>query len=96
MPKKQALIEFAVHHIAGRKPLIAHVSDAGTAIAAALARHAKAAGAAAIIATTRIIGAPPPEMILEHLVEIGAAVRLPFLVHNAPEDMSGARDSRPS
>jgi 4-hydroxy-tetrahydrodipicolinate synthase len=89
--EKRALIEFAAKHIAGRKPLIAHVSDAGTAIAAALARHAEAAGAAAILFTTPYYWTPPPEMILDHFVEIGAAVRLPFLVHNAPEDMSGAK-----
>jgi 4-hydroxy-tetrahydrodipicolinate synthase len=91
--EKRALIEFAVKHIAGRAPLIAHVSDAGTAIAVALARHAQTAGAAAILATTPYYWTPPPEMILEHFVAIGAAVRLPFLVHNAPEDMSGARVS---
>ncbi len=91
--EKRALIAFAVRHIAGRKPLIAHVSDAGTAIAAALARHAQAAGASAILATTPYYWTPPPEMILEHFVEIGAAVRLPFLVHNAPEDMGGAKVS---
>jgi 4-hydroxy-tetrahydrodipicolinate synthase len=91
--EKRTLIEFAVQHIAGRKPLIAHVSDAGTAIAAALARHAEAAGAAAILATTPYYWTPPPEMILEHFAQIGAAVRLPFLVHNAPEDMSGSKVS---
>jgi 4-hydroxy-tetrahydrodipicolinate synthase len=91
--EKRALIEFAVKHVAGRKPVIAHVSDAGTAIAAALASHAEQAGAAAILATTPYYWTPPPEMILEHFVQIGAAVRLPFLVHNAPEDMSGAKVS---
>jgi 4-hydroxy-tetrahydrodipicolinate synthase len=91
--EKRALIEFAVKHIAGRKPLIAHVSDAGTAIAAALARHAEAAGAAAILTTTPYYWTPPPEMILEHFAQIGAAVRLPFLVHNAPEDMAGSKVS---
>jgi 4-hydroxy-tetrahydrodipicolinate synthase len=91
--EKRALIEFAVKHIAGRKPLIAHVSEAGTAVAAALARHAQDAGAAAILATTPYYWTPPPEMILEHFAQIGAAVRLPFLVHNAPEDMSGIRVS---
>src|ERR1700731_683443 len=50
--EKRSVIEFAVKHIAERVPLIAHVSDAGTAIAAALARHAEAAGAAPIMATT--------------------------------------------
>jgi 4-hydroxy-tetrahydrodipicolinate synthase len=91
--EKRALVEFAVKHIAGRAPLIAHVSDAGTAIAAARARHAQAAGAAAILATTPYYWTPPPEMILEHFVQIGAAVRLPLLVHNAPDDMSGAKVS---
>jgi 4-hydroxy-tetrahydrodipicolinate synthase len=91
--EKRMLIEFAVKHIGRRKPLIAHVSDAGTAIAVALARHAEAAGADAILVTTPYYWTPPPEMILEHFVEIGAAVRLPFLVHNAPEDMSGAKVS---
>ncbi len=85
--EKRALLEFALAHIAGRTPVIAHVSDAGTAIAAALARHAEAAGAAAIIATTPYYWTPPPAMILEHFAEIGAAVRIPFLVHNAPEEM---------
>jgi 4-hydroxy-tetrahydrodipicolinate synthase len=91
--EKRALIELAVKHVAGRIPLIAHVSEAGTAGAAALARHAQAAGAAAILATTPYYWTPPPEMILEHFAQIGAAVRLPFLVHNAPEDMSGSKVS---
>jgi len=91
--EKRALVEFAVKHIAGRKPLIAHVSEAGTAVAAALARHAQDAGAAAILATTPYYWTPPPEMILEHFAQIGAAVRLPFLVHNAPDEMSGIRVS---
>jgi 4-hydroxy-tetrahydrodipicolinate synthase len=91
--EKRALIEFAVKHIAGRKLLIAHVSEAGTAVAAALARHAQDAGAAAILATTPYYWTPPPEMILEHFAQIGAAVRLPFLGHNAPDDMSGIRVS---
>jgi 4-hydroxy-tetrahydrodipicolinate synthase len=91
--EKRALIDFAVEHVAGRKSLIAHVSDAGTALAAALARHAEAAGAAAILATTPYYWTPPPAMILEHFVQIGGATRLPFLVHNAPEDMAGIKVS---
>jgi len=91
--EKRALIDFAVEHVAGRKSLIAHVSDAGTALAAALARHAEAAGAAAILATTPYYWTPPPAMILEHFVQIGGATRLPFLVHNAPEEMAGIKVS---
>jgi len=44
--EKRAVIAFAVKH--AKLPVIAHVSDAGTIIAAALARDAEAAGAAAM------------------------------------------------
>jgi 4-hydroxy-tetrahydrodipicolinate synthase len=87
--EQRTLLEFAIKHLAGRIPIIAHVSDAGTAIAAARARHAQATGAAAIIATTPYYWTPPPAMILAHFAEIGGAVRIPFLVHNAPEEMGG-------
>src|SRR5258708_6217498 len=87
--EKRTLIAFAVKHIAGRVPLIAHVSDAGTAIAAALARHAEQVGAAAVMATTPYSWTPPPEMIPERFVQIGSAVPLPFLVPNAREGSRG-------
>src|SRR5262245_42946398 len=48
--EQQALLTFALKEVAGRVPIIAHTSDAGTAIAADRARRAEAAGAAAIVA----------------------------------------------
>ena len=75
-------------------PVIAHVSETGTAIAAALARHAEEAGAAAVIATTPYYWTPPPAMVLEHFAQIGAAVRIPFFVYNAPEEMAGHEGDR--
>jgi 4-hydroxy-tetrahydrodipicolinate synthase len=89
--EKRAVLEFAIKRAQGRVPVIAHVSDAGTGIAASLARHAQSAGAAAIVATTPYYWTPPPAMVLEHFAQIGAAVRLPFFVHNAPEDMGGSK-----
>jgi 4-hydroxy-tetrahydrodipicolinate synthase len=89
--ERRKLIEFAVKQVKGRVPVLAHVSDAGTGIAAALARHAEAAGAAAVVATTPYYWTPPPAMVLEHFVQIGAAVRIPFLVYNAPEEMAGTK-----
>jgi 4-hydroxy-tetrahydrodipicolinate synthase len=77
--------------VKGRVPVIAHVSDAGTAIAAARARHAQELGAAAVIATTPYYWTPPPAMILEHFAQIGAAVSLPFYVYYSPEEMPGTR-----
>jgi len=89
--ERRTLIEFAIKQVRGRVPVVAHVSDAGTGIAAALARHAEAAGAAAVVATTPYYWTPPPAMLLEHFVQIGAAVRIPFLVYNAPEEMAGTK-----
>src|SRR5262245_6478215 len=89
--ERRALLEFAIQTVAGRKPVIAHVSEAGTAIAADLARHAEASGAAAIIATTPYYWTPPPAMLLEHFAQIGAAVKIPCYVYNSPEEMHGTR-----
>jgi len=89
--ERRQQIAFTVEHAAKRVPVIAHVSDAGTAIAAALARHAQAAGAAAIVATTPYYWTPPPAMVLEHFSQVGAAVDIPFFVLNAPEDMAGSK-----
>jgi 4-hydroxy-tetrahydrodipicolinate synthase len=88
--ERRALIKFAVAR-AGKAPVIAHVSDAGTGIAAALARYAQKAGATAVIATTPYYWTPPPAMIVEHFFQIGSAVDIPFLVLNAPEDMAGSK-----
>src|SRR5262245_57173997 len=63
--ERRALLEFAIKCVNGRKPVIAHVSETGTRIAAALARHAEDAGAAAIVATTPYYWTPPPAMVLE-------------------------------
>src|SRR5262249_58994503 len=63
------------------------------AAAAVLARHAEAAGAAAIVATTPYYWTPPAAMLLEHFAHIGAAVKIPFYVYNAPEEMHGTRIS---
>jgi len=89
--ERRELLEFAIGQVKGRVPVVAHVSDAGTAIAAARARHAEEAGAAAIVATTPYYWTPPPAMVLEHFAGIGSSVRIPFFVYNAPEEMAGTR-----
>jgi 4-hydroxy-tetrahydrodipicolinate synthase len=85
------LLDFALGQVKGRVPVLAHVSDSGTAIAAARARRAEEAGAAAVIATTPYYWTPPPAMLLEHFAQIGAAVKVPFFVYNAPEEMGGVK-----
>lgn len=89
--EKHELITFAVEKIAGRVPVIAHASDSGTSIAASLAAFAEKAGVAAIVSSTPYYWTPPPAMLVEHFASIASAVSLPFLVHNAPEEMSGIK-----
>jgi 4-hydroxy-tetrahydrodipicolinate synthase len=89
--EQRALLAFAIKRVNGRAPVIAHASDAGTAIAADRARHAQSAGAAAIVATTPYYWTPPPTMVIEHFAQIGAAVSLPFFLYNSPEEMPGTR-----
>jgi len=87
--EQRKLIEFAIRQVKGRAPVIAHVSDAGTSIAVSRARHAEAAGAAAIVSHPPYFWHPKPAMVLEHLVEIGSAIKLPFFVCTPPVESVG-------
>jgi 4-hydroxy-tetrahydrodipicolinate synthase len=89
--EQRALLAFAIKQVNGSRPIIAHASDAGSAIAADRARHAQGLGAAAIIATTPYYWTPPPHMIIEHFAAIGSAVSIPFFVYNSPEEMPGSK-----
>jgi 4-hydroxy-tetrahydrodipicolinate synthase len=89
--EQRTLLRFTVKQVNKRVPVIAHVSDSGTGIAAARARHAEEAGAAAIIATTPYYWTPPPPMILEHFVQIGSSVNIPFFVLYSPEEIKGTK-----
>jgi len=89
--ERRELLQFAIRQVKGRVPVIAHASDSGTGIAAAFARYAEETGAAAIVSTTPYYWTPPPAMVLEHFAQIGSAVRVPFFVYNAPEEMAGTK-----
>ncbi len=86
--EREALLEFAIKHVKGRVPIIANVSEAGTAIAASLASHAAKAGAAAVIATVPYYWTPPQHMLVEHFMAIGKAAKLPLFVLNSPTEMN--------
>lgn len=87
--EQRKLIEFAIQQVKGRVPVIAHVSDAGTSIAVARARHAQTVGATAIVSHPPYFWHPKPAMVLEHLVQIGSAVKLPFFVCTPPVESVG-------
>jgi 4-hydroxy-tetrahydrodipicolinate synthase len=86
--EREALLEFAIKHVKGHVPVIANVSEAGTAIAASLASHAAKTGAAAVIATVPYYWTPPQHMLVEHFFAIGEAAKLPLFVLNSPAEMN--------
>lgn len=89
--EQHKVLVFAVERVKGRVPVIAHVSDSGTAIAVARAVRAQAAGARAVVMTTPYYWTPPPGMLLEHFAQVGAAIKLPFYVWFAPDEMAGPK-----
>ena len=89
--EQRQLLDFTIKQVKGRVPVIAHVSDSGTAIAVDRARNAEKAGAAAIVATTPYYWTPPPAMIIEHFAQIASAVSVPFYLLYAPQEMGGIK-----
>jgi 4-hydroxy-tetrahydrodipicolinate synthase len=89
--EKRELLAFALKRLDGALPVMAHVSNAGTAIAAAFASDAQTAGAAAIVAAPPYYWTPPAPMLLAHFVEIARAVEIPFFVYNSPDEMPGVK-----
>ena len=87
--EQRALITFAIKQVKGRVPVIAHVSDAGTAIAVERAQFAEKAGATAIATHPPYFWHPRPAMVVEHIVQVGKAVRLPLFVINPPVETAG-------
>jgi 4-hydroxy-tetrahydrodipicolinate synthase len=89
--ERKALLEFALGKVKGRVPVIAHVSQSGTGMAVALAKHAEKAGAAAILCAVPYYWTPPGGMLVAHFTEVGAAVGLPLFAWNSPEEMGGVK-----
>jgi len=89
--ERHRVLEFVLDKVAGRVPVIAHVSESGTAMAAALALHAQRAGAKAVVANVPYYWTPPQAMLVEHFAQIAAAVDLPMFVHNFPDEMGGVK-----
>lgn len=87
--EQRELLQFAIRHVDGRVPVIAHVSDPGTMIAVDRAQHAEILGAAAIVSRPPYFWHPKPSMVVEHLVAIGSATKLPFFICTPPVEDAG-------
>ena len=89
--EQRKLVSFVTNRVGAKVPVLVHVSDSGTSIAAARAQHAEEAGAAAVIVTTPYYWTPPPNMLLEHIEAVCRATKLPVFAWHAPEDMAGPK-----
>lgn len=87
--EQRELFTFAIKQVKGRVPVILHVSDAGTAIAVDRAMFAEKAGAAAIATHPPYFWHPRPAMVVNHIVEIGKAIKLPLFAINPPVETAG-------
>ncbi len=80
----QRAIEIAVEAAARRVPVIAGAGSNSTAEAVSLARHARAAGADAIMAVTPYYNKPSQEGLFLHYMAIADAADLPLIIYNIP------------
>jgi 4-hydroxy-tetrahydrodipicolinate synthase len=89
MEERKTLAEIAVKVVAGRVPVIVHVSMPGTDQAIELARHAEKAGADCVIAIAPYYWKPPQEALYEHFAAIMSVTELPFIAYSSPTIMDG-------
>lgn len=83
--QRKAVLERVLEANAGRLPVVAGTAHCTTAGAVALARHAEAAGADAMLIVPPYYMAPTPAQVMVHYRRIAEAVLIPtVLYHNVP------------
>lgn len=87
--EQRKVIEFVIKQVKGRVPVLAHTSDAGTMIAVERAKFAEKAGASAIVTHPPYFWHPKPSMVVEHIVAVGSATKLPVFVCTPPVENVG-------
>ena len=80
----ERVVELAIEAAAGRLPVIAGAGSNSTAEAISLARHAKAAGADAILVVTPYYNKPTQDGLYAHYKAIHDAADLPLIIYNIP------------
>ena len=87
--ERKLLAKTAVEVVAGRVPIIVHVSMPGTDQAVDLARHAEEIGADCVIAIAPYYWKPSQEALYEHFSAIMSTTDLPFIAYSSPAIMDG-------
>jgi 4-hydroxy-tetrahydrodipicolinate synthase len=92
------VVELCIEAAKGRVPVIAGAGSNSTAEAITLTKHAKEAGASAVLHVTPYYNKPTQEGLYQHFKAISDAVDIPILIYNIPSrsviDMSVATMAR--
>ncbi len=78
------VIDLCIEEAGGRVPVIAGAGSNSTAEAIALTRHAKEAGADAVLSVTGYYNKPSQEGLYRHYAAIAEAVDIPIVLYNIP------------
>jgi 4-hydroxy-tetrahydrodipicolinate synthase len=78
------VVELAIEVAAGRIPVIAGAGSNSTAEAVHLARHAKTAGADAVLVVTPYYNKPTQEGLFRHFTAIADTAEIPIFIYNIP------------
>lgn len=78
------VVEYVVQVMAGRVPVIAGAGSNSTAEAVIMARHAKEAGADAVLVVAPYYNKPTQEGLYRHFMAVADATDLPLIVYNIP------------
>ncbi len=78
------VVELCVEEASGRVPVIAGAGSNSTAEAVDFTRHAKEAGADAVLHVTPYYNKPTQEGMYRHFTAIAEAVDIPIIIYNIP------------
>jgi len=78
------VVELCVEAAAGRVPVIAGAGSNSTSEAVDLARHARKAGADAVLVVTPYYNKPSQEGLYQHYAAIARSMDLPIFIYNIP------------
>ena len=80
----ERVVDICIEVTKGRVPVIAGAGSNSTEEAISLTRHAKKAGADAVLVVTPYYNKPTPEGLYQHYKTIHDAVEIPIVIYNIP------------
>jgi 4-hydroxy-tetrahydrodipicolinate synthase len=78
------VVEWCIEQVKGRIPVIAGAGSNSTKEAVALAQHAEAAGADAVLIVTPYYNKPTQEGLYQHFKAINDSIGIPIIIYNIP------------